>query len=181
MYVDNKKLSKELGKWAKIVREDIKAERKRTPMTDYLGECVFLICNNMGFMPQFINYTYKDEMIGDAIENCIKYSKNYDGDKYNNAFGYISKIAYQAFVRRINISNKRYRDHLNYIRSNVNAEEFTDAINADNPNDIKGYTTHMDYLASVIDDMNIELPPEKPRKKKEVILTALEECMTKDY
>jgi hypothetical protein len=76
MYVDNKKLTKELGEWAKQVREDIAAGRKRTPMSDYLGECIYLICNNMGYMPQFINYTYKDEMIGDAIENCIKYSKN---------------------------------------------------------------------------------------------------------
>ena len=181
MYVDNKKLTKELGIWAKQVREDIEAGKKRTPMSDYLGECIYLICNNMGYMPQFINYTYKDEMIGDAIENCIKYSKNFDGDKYNNAFGYISKIVYQAFVRRINISNKRYRDHLNYIRSNVNAEEFMDAVNADNPNDVKGYKMHIDYITGIIDDMNIELPPEKPKKKKDIIPTALEECMTEDF
>lgn len=181
MYVDNEKLTKELGEWAEIVREDIKAGRKRTPMTDYIGECVYLISNNMGYKSSFINYSFKDEMIGDAIENCIKYSKNFDSSKYNNAFGYISKIVYQAFVRRINISKKKYNDHLNYIRSSYNVDEFNDALSDDNPNDVKGYRSYVEYLVSAIDVMDISVPKEKPKKEKPKKLTALEESMTEDF
>lgn len=177
-YVDNKKLSKELGDWGRHVRSQIKAGGKPDPITDYVAECIYLICNNMGYKHSFINYTYKEEMIGDAIENCVRYIKNFDNEKNNNAFGYISKIAYWAFVRRIKKENKRHIDHLVYIRTTFAEDDIRNALDADNPNDIKGYSTYIDHMQSILDDMNIEIPETAKRKKKVRVKTNVEKSMT---
>lgn len=176
-YVDNKKLTKELGAWAKVVRGQIERGEKPQKMTDYIAECVYLICNNMSYKASFINYTYKEDMIGDAIENCVRYIKNFNIDKFPNAFGYVSTIAYYAFVRRIKKENKRHIDHLLYIRKTFSEDDIRTAINADNPNDIKTYQTYTDHMLSILDDMNIEVPEEK-KKKKVKKRTELDNIMT---
>jgi hypothetical protein len=119
-YVDNKEFTKALGEWAKRVRDQIECGEKPERMPDYIGECVYLICTNMRYSRFFIGYSGNEnmihEMIGDAIENCLRYAKNFDGDKFNNAFGYINRLAYFAFIRYIKKEKKRYINHLMYIR-----------------------------------------------------------------
>lgn len=176
-YVDNKKLTKELGIWAKKVREQLECGEKPDKMTDYIAQCVFDICHNMSYKASFINYTYKDEMIGDAIENCVRYLKNFDVEKNQNAFGYVSTIAYYAYIRRIKKENKRHVEHLLYIRKTFSEDEIRTALDADNPNDVKSYTTYVDYMQSILDDMNIELPDAPKRKKKERKKTPIEEML----
>ena len=73
---------------------------------DYVGICIMKIAEGMSNKYQFCRYTWKEEMIGDAIENCIRYLHNFDPSKATNtkepnAFGYFSQIVYFAFVRRI--------------------------------------------------------------------------------
>ena len=121
--------------------------------------------------------TYKDDMIGDAIENCIRYVKNFDIDKNRNAFGYVSTIAYYAFVRRIKKENKRHIDHLSYIRTTFAEDDIRNALAADNPNDVKTYVTYIDHMQSILDDMNIEIPEQPSRKKKKRKSTQLEDNM----
>jgi len=174
-YVDNKKMTDELTIWAKKVREQIECGDKPDKMTDYIAECVFLICNNMSYKSSFINYSYKDDMIGDAIENCVRYIKNFDGEKNNNAFGYVSTIAYYAFVRRIKKENKRHIEHLVYVRNAFAEDDIRNALDADNPNDIKSYSTYVDFMQGILDDMNIELPDAPPRKKRVKKKTAVDD------
>jgi hypothetical protein len=169
-YVDNEKFTKELGDWAKRVRTQIKNGEKPERMPEYIGECVYLICNNMRYSRFFIRYSQNEnmihEMIGDAIENCIRYAKNFDGDKFNNGFGYINRIAYFAFVRYIKKEKKRYINHLLYIRKTFSEDEIRSALDADSPNDVKYYTTYVDHMQSILDDMNIELPEAEVKERK---------------
>ena len=168
-YVNNKKLTQELGKWAKKVRKQLKEGKPPDKIPDYIAQSIYDICTNLSYKSSFINYTFKDDMIGDAIENCVRYVKNFDYDKYNNAFAYISTIAYYAFVRRIKKENKRHVDQLLYIRKMFSEDDIRQALEADNPNDVRGYTTYIDYMRSLLDSMNIELPEEEKKKsiKKE--------------
>lgn len=185
-YVDNKKLTKELGVWGRHLRAQIKAAdqlgMKDTlclfRMTDYIAECVFLICNNMSYKSSFINYTYKEDMIGDAIENCVRYIKNFNIEKNNNAFGYVSTIAYFAFVRRIKKENKRHIDHLSFIRKTFSEDDIRKAIDADNPNDIKNYVTYVDHMQTILDNMDIEIPEKKKKKDKKRKGTNVDIIMT---
>lgn len=80
-------------------------ERKKNnpnePIPNYIGECFMKIAEGLSHKPNFINYTYRDEMIGDGIENCLMYFENFNPDKSKNPFAYFTQIIYFAFLRRI--------------------------------------------------------------------------------
>lgn len=59
--------------------------------------------------PLYINRTYKDDMINNAVENCLKYIVNFDPSISTNAFSYFTQYCYYAFLRTI-LSENRQRD-----------------------------------------------------------------------
>ena len=59
------------------------------------------ISTRLSTKPNFINYTYRDEMISDGIENCVNYIGNFNPEKSTNPFAYFTQIIYYAFLRRI--------------------------------------------------------------------------------
>ena len=68
---------------------------------NYIGECFLKIAEHLSRKPNFISYTYRDEMISDGVENCIQYFRNFDPAKSKNPFAYFTQIIYFAFLRRI--------------------------------------------------------------------------------
>lgn len=68
---------------------------------NYIGECFLKIAEHLSRKPNFISYTFRDEMISDGIENCLMYFRNFDPAKSNNPFAYFTQIIYYAFLRRI--------------------------------------------------------------------------------
>ena len=80
------------------------AKNNNTPepkIPDYIGECFLKIAEHLSRKPNFISYTYRDEMIADGIENCLMYFRNFDPVKSSNPFAYFTQIVYYAFLRRI--------------------------------------------------------------------------------
>jgi hypothetical protein len=80
------------------------AEEKGLPkpiVSNYIGECILKIATHLSYNPNFINYSYRDDMILDGVENCIQYIDNFDPTKSNNPFAYFTQIIYYAFLRRI--------------------------------------------------------------------------------
>ena len=106
-YVDNKKFLEEMKKYHKRVVSARKRNRKDPPITNYIGECFLKIANHLSYRPNFINYTYKEDMISDGIENCLQYVANFDPEKSNNPFAYFTQIIYYAFIRRIQKEKKQ--------------------------------------------------------------------------
>ena len=93
-YVDNKKFLEEMKKYRKKVLSARNRNRKDPPISDYIGECFLKIANHLSYRPNFINYTYKEDMISDGIENCLTYVANFDPEKSNNPFAYFTQIIY---------------------------------------------------------------------------------------
>lgn len=85
--------------------EDSGEEKPR--VSEYIGECIYKIATRLSTKPNFINYSYRDEMICDGIENCLQYIENFDGEKSQNAFAYVTQIIYFAFLRRIHKEKKQ--------------------------------------------------------------------------
>ena len=106
-YVDNKVFLEEMKKYRKKVLSARKRNRKDPPINDYIGECFLKITNHLSYRPNFINYTYKEDMISDGIENCLTYVANFDPEKSNNPFAYFTQIIYYAFIRRIQKEKKQ--------------------------------------------------------------------------
>lgn len=100
-YIDNKVFYAEMVKWKAFVDTERAAERKTPPVTDYIGKCFLDIATHLSYRPNFINYPYREEMIGDGIENCLMYASNFDPSKSKNPFSYFTQIIYFAFLRRI--------------------------------------------------------------------------------
>ena len=74
---------------------------------NYIGECWMKIAEGLSHKPNFISYTYRDEMISDGIENCLMYFENFDPLKSSNPFAYFTQIIYFAFIRRIQKEKKQ--------------------------------------------------------------------------
>jgi hypothetical protein len=58
-----------------------------------------LICNKLSTKPNFMGYSYRDEMIADAIENCVAAAHSFDPEKSNNPFAYFTQIAKNGYAK----------------------------------------------------------------------------------
>jgi hypothetical protein len=117
-YVNNKDFYEAIVVYKNKLKEDPNA---RVP--NYIGECILAICNKLSTKPNFIGYSFRDEMIADGIENCIVSVHGFDPDKSNNPFAYFTQIAWNAFIRRITKEKKQqYIKHKNMQNSFVSGE-----------------------------------------------------------
>ena len=106
-YVDNKEFLAAMLVWKDEVNEAESEGDVLPPIPEYIGECFYKIATHLSYRPNFINYTYREEMIGDGIENCIQYAKNFNPEKSKNPFAYFTQIIYYAFLRRITKEKKQ--------------------------------------------------------------------------
>lgn len=106
-YVNNPDFLAAIREYKQKVKEAVEAGREKPQVSNYIGECILKIANHLSYKPNFINYTYREEMISDGIENCIMYIDNFDSDKYTNPFAYFTQIIYYAFIRRIQKEKKQ--------------------------------------------------------------------------
>ena len=111
-YVNNKEFFEAMKEWKKTVHECEEADEPKPPVTDYIGECFLKIAEHLSYRPNFINYAYREEMVGDGVENCLMYASNFDPEKSDNPFSYFTQIIYYAFLRRIQKEKKQ--DYVKY-------------------------------------------------------------------
>ena len=106
-YINNEDFLKALTEY-KAKCHTAKQTGAETPaIPNYIGECFMKIAEGLSHKPNFINYTYRDEMISDGIENCLMYFTNFDETKSKNPFAYFTQIIYYAFLRRIQKEKKQ--------------------------------------------------------------------------
>lgn len=143
-YVDNKKLYAEMIKYTNAYNEAKAAGKTPPRANNYIGECIWLIANRLSTNRNFIGYTYRDEMIGDAIENCLRYLHNFNPEKSSNPFAYFTQIMYYAFLRRIEKEKKqtyiKYKSMENSIAMNTLVE-----MAPDDQSQFNAFVVTMDY------------------------------------
>jgi len=100
--------------------QNLKDYYKTDDLIDELAESVYKIAVGLSYSPNFINYSYKDEMIGDAVVKMIAAVKNkkFKIDSPSNPFSYFTTIAYHAFINRIK-KEKKYRETINDYQEQV--------------------------------------------------------------
>lgn len=114
-YVDNNRFYREIVEFKKKEEECRQKGLPEPRLPEYIGECIWKIANKLSNKPCFINYSFRDEMISDGIENCIMYFKDFDINKTQNPFAYFTQVIYYAFLRRINKEEKnRYTVYKNF-------------------------------------------------------------------
>jgi len=120
-YVDNKEFLAEMIKWKKKYNAAEESGRKKPPVSDYIAESFLKIAEHLSYRPNFMNYPYREEMVGDGIENCLMYAHNFDPEKSKNPFSYFTQIIYFAFLRRIEKEKKQ--SYIKYKIMEDNADE----------------------------------------------------------
>jgi len=119
-YVNNAEFSQSVVEYVRSVREAQSNGDPAPVVTDYIASCFLKICEGLSVKANFVRYTYREEMMMDAVENCLKAIQNYDIDKATrtgkpNAFSYFTTIAWYAFLRRIEKEKKQQEIRLKYI------------------------------------------------------------------
>lgn len=121
-YVDNKKFFEAMVEYKKLV-DAAPVDQPKPKIPDYIGECFIKIATHLSYKPNFLNYTFRDDMISDGIENCIQYIDNFDPEKTNNPFAYFTQMIYFAFIRRIQKEKKQlYIKYKSLERMNIEEE-----------------------------------------------------------
>jgi len=106
-YVNNEKFLEQMKEFRIKVKHAKENNLERPRVPEYIGECIFKIASHLARKPNFANYTFKDDMISDGVENCLLYIDNFDPDKSSNPFAYFTPIIYYAFLRRIQKEKKQ--------------------------------------------------------------------------
>ena len=169
-YVNNKEFTAAVAEYSSGIKEAKANDTELPKMSEYIGECIYKIATRLSTRPNFINYTYRDEMICDAIENCIQYIGNFNREKSDNAFAYITQICYYAFLRRIQKEKKQV-----FIKQQATdaAGMITDAFNTiDGAHDPTLINTNVEWMQ---ENMNrVDYEPRKSRKTTKKKATNLE-------
>ena len=162
-YVNNKEFFAAMVDYKKSVNKAKRLKQNKPVVPDYVGECFLKIANHLSFRPNFINYTYRDDMISDGIENCLQYLDNFNPKKTNNPFAYFTQIIYYAFVRRIQKEKKQTTIKHRMIQ-NANYDDMT--LQPGEDGEFKNQFT--EFLRK---NIPMEEPVKKttPKKKKKVV------------
>lgn len=130
-YVNNAQFSQAVVDYVTLLNEERKAGNTPLPkVPDYIAECFLKICEGLSHKSNFVRYTYREEMVMDAVENCLKAIENYNLEAATrtgkpNAFAYFTQISWFAFLRRIEKEKKQQDIKMKYINQS-GIENFLD-------------------------------------------------------
>ena len=152
-YVDNKKFLQAMIEYRDKCKKAEEKNRKNPDVPNYIGQCFLKIANHLSYRPNFINYTYRDDMISDGIENCLQYMNNFDPEKSDNPFAYFTQIIYYAFIRRIQKEKKQMQVKAKII-ANAGVENMMDQLEGDDAQ----------YQSQMLDFLQRNSKEEEPKK-----------------
>ena len=127
-YVNNADFSQAVVNYVTTVNE-ARTNNKEIPVVpDYVAQCFLRIAEGLSHKSNFIRYTYREEMVMDGVENCLKAISNYNIEAATrtgkpNAFAYFTQIIWFAFLRRIAKEKKQQDVKLKYLTQS-GLEEF---------------------------------------------------------
>jgi hypothetical protein len=136
-------------------------------VTPYIGECLMKIGTHLSYKANFINYSYREDMILDGIQNCLQYIDNFDPEKSSNPFAYFTQIIYYAFLRRIAEEKKQ-----TYIKGKLIQDMPFEAFELQEQDESgEFHNAYVDFMQQnhTFDDF-IERKKEKKKKKQQASL-----------
>jgi hypothetical protein len=105
---------------SKEFEDEIRTYYKTGAISIKLGESLTKIAHGLSYAPNFINYTYKDDMIGDAVVKMFSALRNkkFKIDSGFSPFSYFTTIAFHAFINRIK-KEKKHNEMVNEYKERV--------------------------------------------------------------
>ncbi len=155
-YVNNAEFSQAVVDYVITVREAREKGEQDPMVPDYIARCFLKICEGLSHKSNFVRYTYREEMVMDAVENCLNAVGNYNIEAATrkgkpNAFGYFTQISWFAFIRRIKKEKKQQDVKLKYLAESGIEEFMVDP--DEDPQVAKTIQSFVDNLRRRIDDV----------------------------
>lgn len=166
-YVNNATFHEAMKEYKAKVKEaeDQGDEAPRIP--DYIGTCLYQIATRLSYRPNFINYSYREEMISDGLENAIMAINSFDPDKGSNPFAYFTQIIYFAFIRRIHKEKKQtYIKHKVLENSVLTNQAFESSGNDDRDANVDIANDYMNDFVEKYEDTMLKNKKKVIKKKK---------------
>lgn len=162
-YVSNKDLYAVLCEYNE--QKELYINEGKDPMTvripEAIGEAILKITSRLASRGNFAAYSYRDEMVSDAIENCLAAVDNFDVKKYKNPFAYFTQISWFAFIRRIDKEKRQSYLKIKNYKKTIAEEELA--------NITVGYNPSIQATDEVMDEFvkSYEQTLQRKKKKKE--------------
>ena len=171
-YVNNRDFSEAVYDYAKSALQARTDDIALPIVSNYIATCFIKIAEGLSHRPNFVRYTYREEMVMDAVENCLRAIGNYNIEAATrtgkpNAFSYFTQIAYFAFIRRI-VKEKKQADIKFKFMEQANIEDFVSAIDINSPIDQSFLDTLREKISKIqeIDKQVKDFDKEEKEKKK---------------
>ena len=186
-YVNNADFSQAVVDYVTSVNEAKNDNRKIPKVTNYIAQCFLRIAEGLSHKSNFIRYTYREEMVMDAVENCLKAINNYDIEAATrtgkpNAFAYFTQITWFAFLRRIAKEKKQQEVKMKYLASS-GIENFIMNENGDDVSKqvaeffVDTLKTRIDRVKTVDNEVKKYNKIEKKKRKSKNVDSDLSEFM----
>ena len=163
-YVNNKQFLAALIEYKESLDKAKAAGEEQPRVPRYIGECFIKIATHLSYKSNFINYTFRDDMVSDGIENCLTAVAKFDPTKSSNPFAYYTQIIYFAFIRRIQKEKKQQATKYK-LMENMDIDSIIQ-----NAEDSEAGRHLIDYLKKQLDTIDPEkretASETKARKKK---------------
>jgi hypothetical protein len=177
-YVNNADFSQAVVDYVRSVNEAKDNGKKIPKVTNYIAQCFLRIAEGLSHKSNFIRYTYREEMVMDAVENCLKAISNYNIEAATrtgkpNAFSYFTQITWFAFLRRIAKEKKQQDVKMKYLTSS-GIENFLINENGDETSRqvaeffVDTLKTRIDRVKSIDNNLKEYDKTEKKKKKRSV-------------
>ncbi len=141
-YVNNKELFETLSEYRVRYLETKAAGLERPPMPNSVATAIVQIATKMSRLHNFVSYSYRQDMISDAILQCTAKFHLFDPEKSNNPFAYYSQITWQSYVGRIKQEQKQTSIKARLINDKVTSE----FVQQNLENDTEGTNAFVDFL-----------------------------------
>ena len=102
------------------LKEDIRAYYVDGAGENSICEDLKKIAEKLSYSPSFIRYSYREDMVGDALYKMYVALKNhkFDPDAGTSPFSYFTTTAFRAFINRIK-KEKKSQDTITAYRESV--------------------------------------------------------------
>jgi hypothetical protein len=162
--VDPKRLLDEMVEYKKQVSKAKKEGLPKPYISEYVGKCILDIAERLSRKPNFAGYSYREDMVGSAIENVLTYIDNFNPKKSKNVFAYFTQIIYWAFLRKIAFEKKQQVIRYKAIQNSPMFQELSQQTGDDS----RYANPYVKFLRDNMNDVVTDFEDKKKAKKEKL-------------
>lgn len=151
-YVNNKELLAAIVEYKKDHEQAAKDGKEPPRVPENIGRMIWLICERLGNRWNFVNYTYKDEMVAEAAMNCVGAVVKFNPKKSSNPHAYFTMCAWRAMIRTIGKEQKQHAikhknlEHMDVLFDEVMPAKSAGGIGTDSRSSSDGMRRHYEVI-----------------------------------